>query len=534
MTDYTRASLELLFNVSRELTSALDLHTVLTRVLFLSTSSVQAERGSVIVIDEHQQLVDAAIIIDGRLMQQTVDALQATLEQGLAGWVVRNRQAVLVRNTSQDARWVRRPDDANERSGAKSAICVPILVRDELVGVLTMVHATPDFFDTDHLALLQAIADQAGIAIHNARLYESLQATNQRYHELFEDSIDPILVTNLEGKIQEVNRQAAQVSGQSREDLQGRQIWDLQTVSPEWLQENLPAIQAGETVRCESEFQPQNRPAIPIEVHVRKVSFAGEELLQWIIRDITERKQLDALRDDLSAMVYHDLRSPLANIVSSLDMLRALMPENENQIMQQVVGIAIRSTERMQRLINSLLDINRLEAGQPITSQTAVEVRTLVREALEAVQPITSTKRQEVRLDLAENLPPIWVDEDMIRRVLINLLENATKFTPSEGKLKVGARLVSAPEKSAGNWVQIWIQDTGPGIPQQAQDIIFNKFSRVPLERLQANERFPKGLGLGLAFCKLAVEAHGGQIGVKSEVGTGSCFYFSLPAAEQT
>lgn len=526
MSDTTRASLELLYNVSRELTSALDLNTVLTRVLFLSTSNVRAERGTVIVMDEHQRPVEAAIVVEGRLTPYTVESLKSTLEQGLAGWVVRTRQPALVPDTSQDARWLRRPDDANERSGAKSAICVPIMVRDELVGVLTLVHATPNFFGADHLALLKAIADQAGIAVHNARLFESLQVTNRRYHELFEDSIDPILVTNLEGKIQEANRQAVEVSGQVREDLQGTLIWDLHNGGPAWLLENLEAIQAGQTISCEAEVYPLNQPTVPVEIYVHKISFGGEDLLQWIIRDITERKQLDALRDDLSAMIYHDLRSPLANIVSSLDMLNALVPENENHVMHQVLAIAIRSSDRMQRLINSLLDINRLEAGQPITNRKSVEVQPLVREALDAVQPITSTKRQNVIHEVEGDLPKIWVDEDMIRRVLINLLENATKFTHVDGDISIGA-------KAEGDWIRFWVRDTGPGIPPEAQDVIFNKFSRMPIDRLQSADRFPKGLGLGLAFCKLAVQAHGGKIGVESEVGAGSCFYFIVPAAKE-
>jgi PAS domain S-box-containing protein len=527
MTD-TRSSLELLFNVSRELTSALDLHTVLTRVLFLSTSSVEAERGSVIVMNEHQQPVDAAIIYEGRLVSYTVDSLKSTLGQGLAGWVVSRVQPALVPDTSQDPRWLRRPDDENERSGAKSAICVPITVRDELVGVLTMVHATPNFFNKEHLALLQSISDQAGIAIHNARLYESLQAAHQRYQELFEDSIDPILITDLEGKIQETNRQAVIVSGRTQEALLETSVWELQSLSPEWLQKNLETIHTGETVNCESEFFPKNRTPISVEIYLHKVSFGGEDLLQWIIRDITERKQLDTLRDDLSAMIYHDLRSPLANIVSSLDMLRALVPdnsENSNPVIPQVLSIAIRSSDRMQRLINSLLDINRLEAGQPITNQKTVDILSMVHESIDAIQPVTSTKRQNLTIDIEERLPGIWVDEDMIRRVLINLLENASKFTPMEGSLVVGA-------EKENDWIRLWVKDTGPGIPPEAQGGLFNKFSRIQGERVQT-DRMPKGLGLGLAFCKLAVLAHGGSIGVESEPGAGSCFFFTVPAAKE-
>ncbi len=523
MTDDTRASLELLYNVSRELTSALDLHTVLTRVLSLSTGNVQAERGSVIVMDEAQQPVDAAIIFEGRLMPHTLEKLESTLEQGLAGWVVRNRQAALVPDTSQDLRWLRRTYDEDAETGPKSAICVPIMVRDAMVGVLTLVHATPNFFTNDHLSLLQSIADQAGIAVYNAQLFESLQSAHRRYRELFEDSIDSIILTNMEGKILETNRQAASVSGRDEEMLINTSIWDLHQAGPEWLLENLESIQAGETVRCEAELYPLNRTTLPVEINVRKIRIGREDQLQWIISDISERKQLDNLRDDLSAMIYHDLRSPLANIVSSLDMMRVLLPNDENPAVHQVLSIAIRSTERMQRLINSLLDISRLESGQPITSREPVSVRSLATEAVDAVQPITSTKRQDVTIEIEEEIPPIWVDEDMMRRVLINLLENATKFTPIEGKVRLGASLEQQQ-------VRLWVKDTGPGIPQEAQDLIFNKFSRGALERL-SGDRIPKGLGLGLAFCKLVVEAHGGQIGVESEPGEGSCFWFTVPAA---
>ena len=531
MTDTARNSLELLYNISRELTSALDLHTVLERILFLSTSSVKAERGSVIVLDDALQPVDAALVYENRLVPVTVQQVISTIEQGLAGWVVRNQQATLVADTSHDSRWLRRPDDAVERSGAKSAICAPILIRERIVGVLTIVHEIPNSFNHDHLALLNSIADQAGIAVYNARLYESLQAARQRYQELFEDSIDPIVVTNLEGIILDANRQAGMVSKHACNELRGMSILELQDQPSSWLQANLPAIQSGETVRHESQFLPIGRPPLPIEFYIRKVSFGGQELLQWIIRDLSERRQLDMLRDDLIAMIYHDLRAPLANIVSSLDMLRTLTTpvEDEGQVIQQVLSIAFRSTERMQRLISSLLDINRLEAGQPIAIREPVQVIPLLHEVLENIQPVTTSKRQKVQLDTRVgtrgSLPDIWVDEDMIRRVLINLLENATKFTPIEGRITVGAEQENRLE---GEWVHFWVQDTGPGIPEIAQDMIFQKFARLNIEH------FPKGLGLGLAFCKLAVQAHGGKIGVESKLGSGSRFYFSVPAVKPT
>lgn len=526
MTDTTRASLELLYSISREITSALELHTVLTRVLSLSTASVGAERGSVIVLDEQQMPVDAALIYEGRLTPHTVEQLKATLHQGLAGWVLKTRQPALIPDTSQDIRWLRRPDDEIQGSGTKSVISVPITVREEVVGVLTLVHATPRFFNTEHLALVQSIADQAGTAVQHARLYQSLQAAHRRYRELFEDSIDPMVITSLDGRILEFNRRAEEVSGKQRSELRGRQVWDLHTARPEWLAENMAGIRSGETVSCEAEFGLQQGKSIPVEIYVHATQADGEELLQWILRDITERKELDAMRNDLNAMIYHDLRSPLANIVSSLDMLRTLLEESDpqqvNPIIHQVVNIANRSSDRMQRLINSLLDINRLEAGQPITNRKRVDAVDLINEALDAIQPIAVTKQQNIVREIQKNLPPVWIDEDMIRRVLINLLENATKFTQVEGELRVRAFLQQ-------EWVKFVVEDTGPGIAPEAQAAIFNKFSRGYGADPRFNEYTPRGLGLGLAFCKLAVQAHGGTIGVDSKPGYGSKFHFTVP-----
>jgi sigma-B regulation protein RsbU (phosphoserine phosphatase) len=171
----TRASLELLYNISRELSSALDLRTLLERVLFLSMQNVGAINGSIIVLDDNGTPVDSAIIAGHTIHKHTTKRLLDTLDRGLSGWVVRERQVALVENTLQDSRWMPRQYEDDEKQLPKSAVSAPILTRDKLVGVLTLVHPQPGFFSTEHVALVQAIADQAGIAVMNARLYDESQ-----------------------------------------------------------------------------------------------------------------------------------------------------------------------------------------------------------------------------------------------------------------------------------------------------------------------------------------------------------------------
>ena len=515
--DNSRASLELLYSISRELATSLDIKTVLSRVLFLSTRNVAAERGSLIALDEHQNPMDAALVYNDQLTPYSIHDIQAILDQGLAGWVIRNLEPALILDTSQDERWFRRPDDDIKASGSKSAVCIPLLMGGkQLVGVLTIVHPAPRFFTQDHFSLLQAIADQAGIAIYNAILFENLQSAHKRYHDLFEDSIDPILITDWKGNILEANRNAALTAALAPEKMVKQNIFNLHEADLKLLSENGAQIHANETVRYESKLKHSSGNEIAVEVFIRKVLIEGGEYLQWIFRDISERKELDSLREELISMIYHDLRSPLSNVISGLDMLKSMVPISDQENFEPFVKIITRSTERLQRLISSLLDINRLESGQKITQESPTRVALLVKEAIEVILPNTETKRQNVNVVLPPNLPEVNVDTEMIRRVLINLLENAVKFTPGDGSISVGASL-------DGKWVNIWVQDSGPGIPIASHDAIFNKFTR-----LQKNNS-PKGIGLGLAFCRLAVQAHGGKIWVENPAQQGSRFSFTIP-----
>ncbi len=682
--DRTRALLELLYHVSREVATALDLRTVLQRVLYEAIQNVGGERCSVVVLDDSGKAVDATIVYGAQMHEHTTQQLRETIERGLAGWVIRNRKGAYIPDTSKDERWLIRPDDAMNKSGAKSAICVPLQAREKLVGVLTLVHPTPNAFNAEQLDLMQAIADQAGVAILNARLYtesqrqarvmtalaegatamnvslrmedlhqriliqtmqalqvetvalgmiegeqvifraaagqnagnilgrqialgdgiagtaaregrglmvqdvtqdknfrdadkfggvemrsvivtpiqaqgrmigvleainpiansfdpdamlvmagiggfagsalqnaqlfEKLQAAHQRYRELFEDSIDPMVITDWNGKILEANRQAILLSGYTHDMLHALQIDQLHEVNWSKIGMEFETLRESETSTYESSLHAQDDSHIPIEIHARRIEFEDADSIQWILRDITQRKELDGLRADLTSMIYHDLRSPLANITSSLDILYGLVPEKDQETVLSILKIAESSTERIQRLVSSLLDVNRLESGQPVVNQKAVDTLQLIQTAVKDMQPVADGRRQTLGADLPIELPPIWVDEDMVRRVLINLMENSSKFTPTEGEIRVGAK----PE---GDWVHLWVSDTGPGIPPVEQERVFDKFTRLR----GANK---PGLGIGLAFCRLAVQGHGGRIWIESDFGRGAAFHFTFPVAK--
>jgi signal transduction histidine kinase len=216
-------------------------------------------------------------------------------------------------------------------------------------------------------------------------------------------------------------------------------------------------------------------------------------------------------------MIYHDLRSPLANVVSSLDVLSTMLKFSESDpAIQSLFDIVVRSTKRIQRLTHSLLDINRLEAGHPVLDKKLSPPPSLLADALDALGPVIENKKIKVSMDVPDDIPEVLINEDMVRRVIINLVENAIKFTPSGGAINLGA------QQNNGE-VRFWVQDNGPGIPKEDRKVIFDKYTRLH------GRGGLKGYGLGLAYCRLAVEGHGGKIWVDDAPEGGSHFTFTVP-----
>jgi PAS domain S-box-containing protein len=395
-------------------------------------------------------------------------------------------------------------------------IGAPLIVRERAVGVLNVDSHTAGTYSPAEAEVVSAFADQAAAAVSNAQLFAETQTARLRYASLFEDSIDPILITDLRGLVSDANLRAQTFLGYNHEELEGRSVLDLHTPNPDRPMPDLSALQEGETHAYEGRSNPKDGQSLPIEIHIKRIDIGPQATLQWILRDISERLALDEMRLDLMSMIFHDLRSPLGNIISSLEMMQATLSK-EDEAHQSVLSIALRSSRRLSRLVESLLDLGQLESGQAVLHKSAGLISSLIAEAVEEVHPVAEARGHLLQFGVGKTeLPAVEMDVDMIRRVLINLLENAIKYTRTGGRIVVAAR-------TQGSELLVSVNDNGPGIPRGEEKAIFEKFARVH------PEGHPKGLGLGLAFCRLAVLAHNGRIWVESEPGQGSTFYFTLP-----
>ena len=502
-----------LAETARAVTATLQLDEVLQRILTETIRSLDCEGASLALVDEETGELEFRNALGGAA--DKIIGLRLQKGEGIAGWVVEHDEPLVVPDVKADERFY---SGADEEAGfeTRTLAAVPISVQRRIIGVLEAVNPRSHEFSPLHLELLRSIAGLAGTAINHAQLFSETQAARLRYAGLFEDSIDPILISNLEGRVTDANHRAESFLGYSSASLLGRSVLSLHTANEQRLPEDLSQLELGQTISYESEAELKGGNSVSIEIYVKRIDIERKPYLQWIIRDISERLALDELRADLTSMIFHDLRSPLGNVLSSLEVLKASMKDDDESL-QTVLAIALRSGRRLSRLIEQLLDLEQLETGQAVLSKSKGSLSSLVAEAVEEVHPVAEGKGHVLSFDLgSDSLPLVDMDAEMIRRVLINLLENAIKYSRSEGKISVKL-------DRADNGLRVAISDNGPGIPPEDQTRIFEKFARV-----QRKGR-PKGLGLGLAFCRLAVEAHGGRIWVESEPGKGSAFYFTLP-----
>jgi len=258
---------------------------------------------------------------------------------------------------------------------------------------------------------------------------------------------------------------------------------------------------------------------------------AEPELFILVFHDVTELKKLERTRRDFVANVSHELRTPLTAIRGYAETLRQRPPSDPEQT-RTFLEIIERHAERLTRLTDDLLALSDLELGRAGLRRVPTQVAAAVMAAVEVVRDKAERGGVTLRCELAPDLPPLFGDPDRIAQVLLNLLDNAVKFTAAGGQVTVRAHAAESPhpdsEGRAARWITLCVADTGVGVPKHHLQRLTERFYRVD----QARSRELGGTGLGLAIVKHVVQAHGGALHIESEVGRGMQVYVYLPAAD--
>jgi PAS domain S-box-containing protein len=346
-----------------------------------------------------------------------------------------------------------------------------------------------------------------------------------RYRGLFEAAPDAMVVVNQGGEIVLLNLQAESQFGYLRGELLGQQIT---TIIPAGFAErsiaerlraanNSPARQivAGSEIigrlRDGSEF--------PIEITLSCFDSIDGLLLTAAIRNISERKNIERLKDEFVSTVSHELRTPLTSIAGSLGLLMGLWAGKLPESAARMLAIAHANSQRLVRLINDILDIEKIEFGHVGFKPERIDVQALVESVIDANRGYAQGYNINVRLAAGPTVGDVDADPDRLAQVITNLLSNAIKFSPADGEV-----LVSIEE--SGDVVRISVRDHGAGIPANFRPHIFQKFAQA-----DATSTRPKGgTGLGLSIAKQIVERLGGELTFCDAPGAGTIFTVELPA----
>jgi two-component system phosphate regulon sensor histidine kinase PhoR len=517
----------MLAEISQMLT-VLDQDRVLERVIELMAKAVDAAKVSLILrpdyADDWQQTFVRRFSGSydqppGEEAPQAIHFAQRVLDKGLAGWVFRHKQGAIVYDTLSDDRWYLFPDSDSQ---ARSALCVPFLYNGDVVAVLTMLHPETNHFNDYHLRLMSIVANQATVAVRNAQLFNQMVQQQQQLETILRTIPDHLLVLDDAGKILLINDVAGAMLNNGNAaglgSFVGQHISDFLHVDSimssivEVLQNPSPE---GQMWSFEARSERQRRDFLVTVSHwEHPATDKGGYMV--ILRDITAMRDLNRFKDEMLKMASHDLRSPLALIVGYCSLIQTDTPPDSPA--QEYLTAIQKATERMQGLLDDLLRVEQIRKS-PMELNQKVNFLDVVHEAIEHVTPAAEQKQHTLEADLLlDDVPPVSLNPVLIREAMENLIGNAVKYTPENGRILVSAF-------AQDNAIYFNVEDNGIGIPKEHLERIFETFYRAK----QAGSEGVEGRGLGLSLVKTIIERHGGEVWVESQGGSGSRFGFRIP-----
>ncbi len=410
--------------------------------------------------------------------------------------------------------------------GLLTGVGLPLISRQEVVGMIFVFRAYHGRFSAEDIDLLQGFAAQAAIAVHNARLYTQIAEQKRHLDAVLDSSADGIFILDPGFRFLRFNRACSRLTGYPPEDVLGRPHRDV----IHWLKVDLgPTLEEAEaggwplgpqaTLYVEGDLQRRDGSPISVGITYAPTLSPQEELLSIvaIVRDITRFREAEELKSTFISIVSHELRTPVALIKGYVGTLRREDAHWDPAIVRDSLAVIEEEADRLASLIDDLLEASRLQAGGITLSRSEVDLEQLAARLVERFR--TQSEEHRLEIDFPADFPLVHADESRLSQVLSNLLSNAVKYSPKGGRILVEGRV---REKD----VVVSVSDEGPGIPPSDIPHIFERFYRA-----SHTARTTQGAGLGLYLAKAIVEAHGGRIWVDDKVKNGTRICFSIPRA---
>ena len=417
-------------------------------------------------------------------------------------------------------------DGADAPAGMRSALIVPLRSGGSDIGTLNFYATAPHHYTQSDLRFASTFAGQVSAALQNTRMFASVQQAHNDLRTVLESISDAVLVIGANARVRLINRSAQRMFSVPEKGIVGRPaLWfrrlrytrDRLLIPPDTFRDLVRAWLARPRIAVSGTCQlADGRHFEWAYAPLRGVGIAAGAVVSF--RDISARVELEQMRDDMLHMLVHDLRTPLTGVIMGIDMLMMpddFVPPGERHIL---LAQTHRAAESLLEQLNTVLDVRKLEVGRMELDLAPLIIDELIEHALEQMKALIQHNKQVLQRRINNDLPVVVGDARLLQRVLENFLGNAIKFASLEGVLEVGAHYHADTGR-----VRVWVGDNGPGVPEVLHSRIFEKYSQAPGE-----ER--RGTGLGLAFCKLVVVAHGGDIGLEDRSEGGSIFWFDLPA----